>query len=875
MALTITIDGYGVLTDAETTTGWARTGTISAPGQESDIVLQGSYCVSTKASAKAGAMYYDIGAGNELDFSDGGSEEGQLVYMWVNCTTLGGLETLANGGLRIRLYTDLSNYGDWYFMGSDTTERWKGGKGGFVCLALDPTTSPTVENGTFDVSSVRYFGIYIDNTGSAKSENLMMDTIAVGKGVRVTGTDTDGWDDMVDYCTDYTNRAWGMVQQDESEEFVLVQGSITVGWASGTTSLETDGRIFKWMSYEYSLNPAGAVGLKQWTPMIPVGRSALVVEDDASYTTDYVEGSVVGSDKGRQGSTFIGTDVTDVNFVLYGGNNSGSVTKMYGCTFDRIDGGITWGDNDNHHCYSCTFNECGQFDPVGAVRIRNCIFQNTVAYDPTIFKAFADDGGTFTDETDAANNDTPDDMTLVPATPAVGDAYYFGSRFVPRSIDVDVCAAGDTFEVQWEYPHITLGWTAIPLAQDRTNHFRRLGRNRVSWVVQPANWARSTVSGENLHYYARARVTTGGGTAASGQQAWLQTISSQAALLWNSGMDIQDCAFIANTDTYNDAFGIEHPTSGSFNYYGMTFSNNDYDVLNSSDAITEDSYSEHHANTGVAWVTDYSAYGQVFQSVSGAGRLSGATFWASKIGGITGVAVAKLYEITGTPGTDAEPTGDALATSESVDFDTISASGYQLLEFEFTDKYQLSDLHDYAIIMEATVGTVGNYVYAGADNSSPSHDGNLCYKYLGAWGSLSTMDMIFDVHTEGIVEISNLTGSDADTADEHGNPPGATIATTAVDITIEVEDINGNPITGASVAVYTVSDGTELMNEYTNAQGIAQETYNYLGDTDIEIRIRKSTPGSTRYFPIRTTGQITSTGFTLTAVMAEDTIASP
>ena len=67
----------------------------------------------------------------------------------------------------------------------------------------------------------------------------------------------------------------------------------------------------------------------------------------------------------------------------------------------------------------------------------------------------------------------------------------------------------------------------------------------------------------------------------------------------------------------------------------------------------------------------------------------------------------------------------------------------------------------------------------------------------------------------------------------------------------------------------------ELMNEYTDVDGIAQETYNYLEDIDITIKIRKSISGSTRYFPIRTAGEITSTGFTLSAVMAEDNIAAP
>ena len=64
------------------------------------------------------------------------------------------------------------------------------------------------------------------------------------------------------------------------------------------------------------------------------------------------------------------------------------------------------------------------------------------------------------------------------------------------------------------------------------------------------------------------------------------------------------------------------------------------------------------------------------------------------------------------------------------------------------------------------------------------------------------------------------------------------------------------------------------MNKQSNASGVAQETFNYSSDTDIDIRIRKSSSGSTRYFPINTTGTITTNGFSLTAVMTEDDIAS-
>jgi hypothetical protein len=51
-----------------------------------------------------------------------------------------------------------------------------------------------------------------------------------------------------------------------------------------------------------------------------------------------------------------------------------------------------------------------------------------------------------------------------------------------------------------------------------------------------------------------------------------------AALLWNSTINIKNSQFIANTDGTNDPHAIEHSASGTFTYIGLTFSGNDYDI---------------------------------------------------------------------------------------------------------------------------------------------------------------------------------------------------------------------------------------------------------------------------------------------------------
>lgn len=141
---------------------------------------------------------------------------------------------------------------------------------------------------------------------------------------------------------------------------------------------------------------------------------------------------------------------------------------------------------------------------------------------------FQDDGGTFTDETTAAQNDTADDMHLLPASPATGDAYYFGKDgpFDELKIDISTAGAG-TYSLTWEYyaeekdssgSTIASGWRDIPNVTDGTNGFRNGGVNSVTWSLEDIakdtpnggaynTMASTTVNGTN-DVYVRARVTS-------------------------------------------------------------------------------------------------------------------------------------------------------------------------------------------------------------------------------------------------------------------------------------------------------------------------------------------------------------------------------
>lgn len=379
MALTISIDGKGIIANADALnndTGGTGTGDWDEAGGGSislteDTFLYGSSCIAGAYSNKSGYHYFDIGSGNELDFDTAGSEEGQHIFMWIHCPTIGLLETKANKGLAIRLGTDLSNYREYLIAGSDDANGWNGG---WRCFVIDPTKAGSVsDTGTYDYGSIRYIGVWIDAAAIAKGDNIFIDQIAVGFGLKITGTSTSGWKDAVDYCTDYANRAWGMLQ--EREGIYYVYGNIQIGNATtvATTSFTDSGRIIQFGTCEYWSTP-------NWITSMDIDCSGIKIEDrSATFPTTFTDGVIVGTDNGRSGSVIIGNSLLDVSVDLYDDSATQSLTALYGTTLKNLTGAINSGNNSNHRFYGVNFINCEQFDPVGAPEIRNCIFAETAA----------------------------------------------------------------------------------------------------------------------------------------------------------------------------------------------------------------------------------------------------------------------------------------------------------------------------------------------------------------------------------------------------------------------------------------------------------------------------------------------------------------
>ena len=120
--------------------------------------------------------------------------------------------------------------------------------------------------------------------------------------------------------------------------------------------------------------------------------------------------------------------------------------------------------------------------------------------------AVADDGGVQTDETVPANNDTVNDMTLLPAVPALDDTYYLGHASLWDWLELRIGTAGNgDWTIVWEYWNGTV-WTALPDVNDGTSGFEVSGTRLVTFT-RPVDWALITVGGIANLYWIRARIS--------------------------------------------------------------------------------------------------------------------------------------------------------------------------------------------------------------------------------------------------------------------------------------------------------------------------------------------------------------------------------
>lgn len=142
------------------------------------------------------------------------------------------------------------------------------------------------------------------------------------------------------------------------------------------------------------------------------------------------------------------------------------------------------------------------------------------------------------------------------------------------------------------------------------------------------------------------------------------------------------------------------------------------------------------------------------QSFTGDGRtLVSAVVYMFKEGSPSGSVVAKIYAETGTYGTSSIPTGSALAQSEVINTSDITTAYPNFDPYTFTfsgaNQIVLEDNVHYVLSIEYTLGDGSNYVGIGADETSPTHDGNSSYSDGIDWTAYPQWDVCFYIYGAG------------------------------------------------------------------------------------------------------------------------------
>jgi hypothetical protein len=371
MAATVVFDGINV-TEAEAAdlANWSNS-VISAVESWTEIKIQGSASVGYQANNKDGYGWYDYSGTGSFDFDTSGAEEGQHVFIWLNFTTPGILDLIANHGIYLMLGDSDTTFNCYVIGGSDALDKYNGGWTRFV---LDPRKTPSFTiGGGAAINAINRFGVGVETVGSSRADNLFIDRIDVGWGLRIYGTSVDGWADVIEADMNTLANVYGILQ--EKDGIYFAHGRLEVGdnVGTGATAFEDTDRIIRWVSQQYYLSG-------EWVDMIGDDFFQMSIVSNSSAITAFSDGIIVGSGdtaRGRNGSTFLGSDLHITTVDLDDGNNADNTLTLYGTTFRYMDGGISGGGDTDHKMYGCVIDQCSIFDPGGGVVIRNTTFSGT------------------------------------------------------------------------------------------------------------------------------------------------------------------------------------------------------------------------------------------------------------------------------------------------------------------------------------------------------------------------------------------------------------------------------------------------------------------------------------------------------------------
>lgn len=392
MTVSVTWNG-STITNATVTagtpeSGWSVVKVTSGggtPGVEpADGSIDGDGAITTTSNQKRILLYYDLGAGNELDFSGGGAQEGQFVYIWANFLAASLLNPYQSGGFGVFMDSNApssNQHALWYVYGSDNYS------GGWKRFIIDPTTTPSTNPGTaINTAAIRYIGIFAETNATARFDNMIVDRMDVGNGYDITGTSTLGlMQEVLNYEKSGSPlNVYGVVKSlNDSDTAFELAGTLNLGDTTATNSTisDNDSKIFVAEPIYYN-GTADA-------PSVPTTAFGINVVGGAGVES-LTLGNAVGTSGGRNGITLVGNSTYDFAVDFSDGNVE--TGNWFGCSLENLSGALSF-DAASHsfkgnsvvNCTGmsfvtgssaseCSFVSCGTVSLAGTASLTDCIF---------------------------------------------------------------------------------------------------------------------------------------------------------------------------------------------------------------------------------------------------------------------------------------------------------------------------------------------------------------------------------------------------------------------------------------------------------------------------------------------------------------------
>lgn len=251
-AVAVTADNtrVAVATQATDTGTWGNDGGGGGVADEPDIVYQGTTAQSRKVSGSAIGRSYTHGSGTDM------TATGRRHYIAkINATNYAALDTRTTPGMRIKMGSASGAYYDYYLFGSDNYPA----RGGWQILAISPNVSGyrDATSGSPTLTSVLYWSIIASFTATSKAENLVIDAIDIGQGLKLTGGDggdADGvFSDFLDTDAGTSSNRWGYIFADALDKIYFVNGELAIGENTSETAVATvfqdsSGQVLVWQN---------------------------------------------------------------------------------------------------------------------------------------------------------------------------------------------------------------------------------------------------------------------------------------------------------------------------------------------------------------------------------------------------------------------------------------------------------------------------------------------------------------------------------------------------------------------------------------------------------------------------------------------------